>query len=149
MKAPCFIKALPIHSEDNFQTLHDQLAALSAETCVAFLKDHFLKDEIHSEEQDPATVSYCSKISKSDLEIKLSDTPKQIWGKIRAFSPAPGATLFFGNKRVKLLDARFEHDRLVLLKVKPEGKGDMTCKDFCLGSPGFLQVLREYKIDVG
>ena len=57
-----------------------------------------------------------------------------IMGRIKAFSPAPGAFIMAGNRRVKIIDATVKDDCIIPLRVKPEGKGEMAYADYLRGN---------------
>ena len=66
--------------------------------------------------------------------IDLSADPYQNFLKIRAFDGWPGA-YFFADKngkqiRVKITEAEFKGEKLLIQKVIPEGKREMSYSDF-------------------
>jgi methionyl-tRNA formyltransferase len=78
--------------------------------------------------------TYCKKITKADGEIHLSDAPEHNLRKIRAFRGWPYAYFFTvrNNTRIRVLvtEAHIENDQLVITKVIPEGKKEMSFADF-------------------
>ena len=88
--------------------------------------------------QDHTRATFTKKISKDDGLLDLSADPIMNYKKIRAYDGWPG-TYFFAKKhdkdiRVKVTDARLEDGKLVITRVIPEGKNEMTHDDFLRGS---------------
>jgi len=97
----------------------------------------WLKKKVSPEEQDESQATYTLKIKKEDGLINLNDDPYENFKKIQAFDMWPG-TYFFtlrGNKkiRVKITDAEFKDKNLVITRVTPEGKREMSYQDFLRG----------------
>lgn len=79
---------LPIEEDDNFETVHDKLGALGAETLlctVAALKEGTLVPE----QQDDTLSTYAAKIEKSDCDIDFSADAHTVHNRIRGLSPMP------------------------------------------------------------
>lgn len=127
-----------VSSEDNYTSLEEKLAKLSAELAVATLPK-WLIGEIAPQIQDEAQATFTKKFKTEDAEVNLkTDDPKTIWLKIRALNPEPGAYTILKLKnekslRLKLLDATYENEKLTLTKVQPEGKKPMDYKSFLNG----------------
>ena len=88
--------------------------------------------EAHPQQHDHATFS--SKITKDDGLLDLSADPYHNLLKIHALEGWPGTYAFFERNnvpiRVAILDATVENNSLVITRVKPEGRRDMTYIDF-------------------
>ena len=84
--------------------------------------------------QDHAEATYCKKITKEDGLLDLTVDAYQNLLKIRAYEGWPGTYAFFhkdGKKiRVKICDAHIDGTELIIDKVIPEGKRDMSYSDF-------------------
>lgn len=124
------IKKTQISSKDTLQTLHDTLSILCQDTMMETLqkKNHTLIPQLHEH------ATYCQKLSTADREIHPSETLKQKLGKIRAFSPKPGAFIMANGKVIKLLEATEQNGELLLITVQPEGKKPMSYHDYKLGN---------------
>lgn len=125
---------LDIEETDNLQTLHDKLATLSSNACTNIIQN------IHAltfTPQDNEHASYCQKLHTSDFELKPTDSIEQKLGKIKAFSPRPGAFIIRNGKQIKILEALRQEDQLIPITIKPEGKRMMSYKDYCLAQPPF------------
>jgi methionyl-tRNA formyltransferase len=117
-----------IHDKDNFETLHDRLALLCADAFASYLDTP--GPEI-PQNHDKAT--YCSKLTTSDRELLSTDSNAMKWGKIRAFSPRPGAFIMIGGQPIKIIQARREGNVLIPILVQPPGKKKMTYDDYLRG----------------
>ncbi len=94
----------------------------------------WVSGKISPQEQDHSQATYTKKFEKGDGLIDFSLDSYQNFLKIRAFEGGPG-TYFFaehrGTKiRVKIADAEHENGKLVLTRVIPEGKREMSYADF-------------------
>ncbi len=88
--------------------------------------------------QDHSHATFTKKITKEDGLLDFTDDPVMNYKKVRAYDDWPG-TYFFTTKhgkniRVKVTDATFEDGKLVITRVIPEGKKEMTYEDFLRGS---------------
>lgn len=119
-----------ITHSDNFLTVHNKLATLSATLCLNWLNQTKKPTPI---KQEHSKASYCKKIQKEDLELKITSQPAENYAKIRAFSPTPGAFIMKEGKRIKILEAKLENDIIIPTLVKPEGKKLMSYSDFKKG----------------
>ena len=83
----------PILPEDDSQTLHDRLAELGAELLAETVSD-YISGKISPQPQPEEGSSYAVKIKKEDGRIDWSKPAVQIWNRLRAFMPWPGAFTF-------------------------------------------------------
>ena len=106
--------------------------------------------------QDHSRATFTKKITKEDGLLELdpdirrysqsaidggtpssAPTDALLYKKIRAYDGWPGTYFFVErngkNVRVKVTDAKFEHNQLTLLRVIPEGKKEMSYEDFLRG----------------
>ena len=90
--------------------------------------------EIVSQEQNHDIATYSEKIKKEDGLLDLNADAYKNLLKIRAYEGWPGTYAFFeraGKKlRVGILDARVEKDKIIIDRVKPEGKKEMAYEEF-------------------
>ncbi len=137
--------------DDDFQTLHDRLAQVSAQL-LARATNELAKGTLARVAQDEAAATYTRPLSREDARLRLDDARRNV-DVIRSLSPKPGAWLELRGKRVKVLQARAEGDApgqagallslagegpliactagaLRLLRVVPEGKPPMSGVDF-------------------
>jgi len=135
--------------------LHERLGYLGAELLIDTIPD-WLAGNIQLRRQDEKRASYTKIIKKEDGLIDWKKSAKEIERQIRAFDPWPGAYTFWQKKivkiknlkkpvkekekrRLKIIKARLDKDKLVIEKVQPEGKKIMNFEDFLRGNPDFLE----------
>jgi methionyl-tRNA formyltransferase len=137
--------------DDDFETLHDRLAQVSAQLLARAMME-LAKGTLARVAQDEAAATYTRPLSREDARLRLDDARRNV-DVIRSLSPRPGAWLELRGKRVKVLQARAEGDApgqpgallslagegpliacsagaLRLLRVVPEGKPPMSGADF-------------------
>lgn len=91
--------------------------------------------------QNEEKATYCKKITKEDGLLNLKDDPRKNLLKIKAFESWPTAYYFEDGRRIIITDAEIKYDgstsppraELEILKVIPEGKREMSYKDFLRG----------------
>ena len=144
--------------DDNFETLHDKLAASGAKTLVETVRA-IENGTVTREVQDDSLANYAAKIEKSDCLIDFTRPAIEVHNRIRGLSPIPlsfthtpdgkllkvvSATL--GNKnasgnetagKVISVEGGIEvacgEGSVILNIVVPEGKGKMAAADFVRG----------------
>ena len=122
-----------IDDNDNFETLHNRLALLCADAFASYL------DKPGPEiPQNHKEATYCTKLTTSDRELLSTDSNAVKWGKIRAFSPRPGAFIMTGGQPIKIIQARQEGNMLIPVLVQPPGKKKMSYDDYLRG--GYPQI---------
>jgi len=84
------IEALPIEDSDTTGSLHDKLAALGARMIVGALQ-RLEKGELPATPQPEQGVTYAAKISKEEARLDFALPALDLWRKVRAFNPFPGA----------------------------------------------------------
>ena len=137
--------------DDDFETLHDRLALVSAQLLARAMTE-LAKGTLARVAQDETAATYTRPLSREDARLRLDDARRNV-DVIRSLSPKPGAWLELRGKRVKVLQARAEGDApgqpgallslagegpliactagaLRLLRVVPEGKPPMSGADF-------------------
>jgi methionyl-tRNA formyltransferase len=117
---------------DSFQTLHDRLSEMGGQLLTHFFNDPkvCLADAVL---QNVEIASYCQKLTSEDALLTSDRSAVENWGRVRAFSPVPGAYLIDGGKRIKIIDAVVSGEKLTPLVVKPEGKSAMSYEDYKRG----------------
>ncbi|MCR4280832.1 MAG: methionyl-tRNA formyltransferase [Candidatus Kaiserbacteria bacterium] len=96
--------------------------------------------DIEAHEQNHDVATYCTNIAKEDGLLNLSDDAYKNLLKIRAFDTTVGTHAFFerGGKKIRvgILDAHIDPStklgarKLIIDKVKPEGKKEMAYEEF-------------------
>ena len=87
------MRRTPILAEDDSQKLHDRLAQLGAELLIETISDH-VAGKISPQPQPVEGSTYAAKIKKEDGRIDWNLPAQQIWNRLRAFTPWPGAFTF-------------------------------------------------------
>ena len=146
-----------ITPEDNFETIHDKMAACGAETLLRTLKA-LREGTITREKQDDSQSNYAPKIEKADCLIDFTKDATAVHNQIRGLSPIPlSFTHTPDGKLLKVVKAEISKREGVcgkagevtdlsrgicvacgvgevrLLGVLPEGKGRMSADDFIRG----------------
>ena len=150
--------SLPIKDSDNFETIHDKLGALGAQTMLDTL-DALRAGTLVPEVQDDSLANYAEKIQKSDLLLDFSLDARTLHNHIRGTSPIPLSFTHLPNgSLLKVYAARvYDEDKvhdvapgtvvgldseilvacgkgtLALTSVIPEGKKRMGAADYVRG----------------
>lgn len=151
---------IPITPQDNAGSIHDQLMALGAELVIKTIKgleDGTIREISQPEGAAGTTLKSAPKLHREDGEINWDKSANDIFNLIRGLSPYPGAYTFIKGKRVIITEAskeesgenmtpgKYETDHktylsfhardgeIRILKIKPEGKREMTIEDFLRG----------------
>jgi methionyl-tRNA formyltransferase len=124
------IQSLEISEEDDYSSLAQKLATLSAETCLQYIAK---RSQLKPIPQNHDQATYCKKISTQDALLSLQESPKRWLQKIKAYSPSPGAFVQTQNGRIKILKAEWNENKLKLRVVQPEGKKPMSYEEFMRG----------------
>ena len=163
---PIFSKRkIDIDPEMRYPDLEKLASSIGATLLLEVLNQY---ERIHPISQDEQEASYCGKISKEDgLVDPQKETARQIFDKLRAYSPWPGVYTRFQGEKLSLLDfspqrrARdeksfppgtvFEDEGRVLIscstgaialqQVQLEGKKPSVAKDFVNGHRQFIGSL--------
>lgn len=94
-------ESIPIRDEDNAGTLHDRLADLGARLLLQALDD--LERGAAVPRQQPAEgATYAAKVVRAEARIDWARSAPEIWCKVRAFNPHPGAVSRWRNEELKI-----------------------------------------------
>lgn len=148
----------PITDADNFETMHDRLAAMAGKLLVEVV--HLLEaGKAVPVKQDDRLATYAQKIEKADCVLDFSMDARSLLYRIRGLSPYPLAmTRTPDGKLLKIISARLiegtareaagtvtdlsddgfcvacgNGQKLLITGVLPEGKGRMQAADFVRG----------------
>ncbi len=89
-----------ISAGDTAQTLHDRLSLMGRDLILEALAR---LDDLTSEAQPDAGVTYAQKIDKAEARINWAQPAELVDRQIRGLSPFPGAWTTLAGKRLKLL----------------------------------------------
>jgi methionyl-tRNA formyltransferase len=148
-------QSVAIEDKETFSTLHKKLSIIAADLITKTLQDWFA-GKIQPKEQNHSAATFTKLIKRTDGKIDWSKPAVEVLRKIRALNPEPGTWTTLGNKSIIISDAEIINDHkielpgklyvsqgevavktldqgLLLKKVKPEGKNEMSGKDFLNG----------------
>ncbi|RJQ32279.1 methionyl-tRNA formyltransferase [Candidatus Parcubacteria bacterium] len=127
----------------NSTQLEEKLAELGGEMLVEMIPK-WISGEIKPQEQDHSQATFTKKITKEDGLVDLeNDPPEIIYRKFLAFQPWPGIYYFTEKKgkpipseasanqgiRVIITELDLEDNHLIIKKVKPEGRNEMSYEE--------------------
>lgn len=117
-------------------TLETELGTHGGQLLARILPD-WVSGKITEQEQDHDKAMFCKKIEKSDGELDLTDLPENNLRKIRAYHSWPQAYFWFvhGETKMRVIvkRAQIENNTLVIERVVPEGRKEMSYADFLNG----------------
>jgi methionyl-tRNA formyltransferase len=90
--AMLLIESLDIAANDTAASLHDKLAEQGARLIVQALRA-LPSGSLAATAQPEAGATYASKLDKAEAALALTEPAEQLARRIRAFNPAPGATI--------------------------------------------------------
>lgn len=126
----------PLPAEINYLELRDELAKIGAKLILSLLPS-YLAGTLAPQEQDHSKATFTQKIVKADGQIDLTAAPEKNDRKIRAFISWPGTFFQFNHAgqiiRVLIKKARLVDGQLVIERVIPAGKKEMSWDSFCRG----------------
>jgi methionyl-tRNA formyltransferase len=96
---------LPIDDSDTAASLSEKLAQFGADLLVETLP-RWLNEEIQPIRQDPAEATTCPLLRKEDGAIDWSLPADQIWRRVRAYNPWPGASTSLDGELLHIWRAR-------------------------------------------
>ncbi len=147
-----------IDSDDNFFTLSDKLARLSAKIINEVLND-YANGKITPLPQDDSAASYSKIIAKQDGQINWQKTAAEIYNQFRAFYIWPGIWTTWQGKKIQILDClptdetalsdpgtimpggKVSSGNSTIIQIKTlklEGKNEMAINDFLNGYRDFV-----------
>lgn len=147
-----------ITPDDNFETLHDKLAALGAKLIVDTLSA-IESGTCIPEKQDELKSCYAHMITKETCEINWSKTATEIYNLVRGLFPVPKAFTYYDSKQMKILSCAVSDKTsdaiegtvfeigtssfwvacanatsLEVFAIQPEGKRMMSVADYLKGN---------------
>lgn len=150
-------KKVQIGDQETTPELYMRLSRLGAQALVESI-DMLQKGTIHPLKQDNSNTTNAPKLSKMEAKIDWSETNINIFNKIRAFKPFPGTFMVMNGKRIAVewaypldentstkpgtvtksgsdfIDVQCGKGVLRIIRIKPEGKREMSIHDFILGT---------------
>ena len=148
-------EATLILDSDNVGTIHDRLSIMGAKLLIKTLPSIFNgTNERHK--QDESKVTYAYNVSREEEHIDFHNTSRDVFNHIRGLYPFPVAFAVLDNEIFKITESKLSDsikgkpgeitevskdgivvkclDKSILItKLKPSGKKEMTIKDFLNG----------------
>lgn len=163
----CLRDEIEITENMNYEELFEHIAEKSPELIEMTLlniKSGALKPIVQHHEK----ATHAHKIKKEDAQIDWSKSAREIHNLVRGLYKSPSAHCFFREKLVKIMETRVLDDEipggfvgevgeilkiskegleiatiegiLLIVKVKPEGKGEMFARDWINGFAGGAKI---------
>jgi len=98
-------RSVAIELEDSAGSLGEKLARLGAELLLDTLA-LWLDGSIEARRQDDAQATYTKPVSKEDAVIDWALPAMEIWHRIRAYNPRPGARTWWDGDQLNVLRGR-------------------------------------------
>ena len=147
-------ESIKIENDDNLETLSDKLSILGSKLLIETLPS-IIDGTNKRIKQDNDSATIAPIISKEDEYIDFNDTTINVYNKIRALNPNPGAYFKINNEIMKVYEARIGENRampsdisniykdgigigtkdgeIIITKIKPAGKKIMNARDYLNG----------------
>ena len=95
---------------------------------------YYIAGDLKPETQDEKKAAYTHLFTKTDGLVDKESPAIEVERKIRAFCEWPKVTIIKNNKSIQLLAAHLDPEgRLVIDRVKPEGKQEMSYEEYLRG----------------
>jgi methionyl-tRNA formyltransferase len=158
--AICLMDEIEITENMNYAELFE-LIAQKAPQLIEITLLNIQTEALKPIEQHHEKATYAHKIKKEDAQIDWSKSAREIHNLVRGLYKSPSAHCFFNGKLIKILETKVLDDEipagfvgetgeflkcskegieiataqgiLLIVKVKPEGKGEMLAKDWVNG----------------
>ena len=156
--AICLMDEIEITENMNYEELFELISEKSPELIEATLTS--LKNgELNPTAQCCENITYAKKLEKDETKIDWAKSAQEIHNLVRGLYRAPSAHTTFREKNIKIIETRIintdetfnnpaqitsinkngieistQLGRLLITKVKPEGKGEMLAKDWANGA---------------
>ncbi len=135
--------AVKLSGYEDAQVLLSALSSVGAEILLDVIP-YYVTGDLKPQEQEHKSATSTKTLNREDGLITKDDTAETIERKIRAFYGWPYAYTFSDDKRILLLRSHLNDlGKLVLDKVKPEGKREMTYDEFKHGNKASLDNLED------
>lgn len=93
-----------IAPEDTTGSLAEKLAQMGAELLLEKLP-LWVEGKLTPQPQDEATATFSHRLTKEEGELDLRLSARELWLRVRAFQPWPGAFTRFQGRRLEVLEA--------------------------------------------
>lgn len=153
----CMVEEIELSIQTNLENLFEEVSEKAPQLIEKTLIG--LKNStISPTKQDEKLVSFAPKLKKEDAKINWAKSATQIHNQVRALYKAPSAFCVFNGKQIKIMETKIFDEKksgkagevlsvsktgievqtqkgsILIMKVKPEGKGEMCCYDWANGA---------------
>lgn len=129
-------KKVRVDEWPTYEKFEEMMATEGSRLFIEILPD-WLAGNIKETIQDHSQATFTRKVTKEDGLIDLKGDPYTNFRKIQAYHEWPQAYFFMEHRgrqiRVKITEAVFENNSLVIKKVIPEGGKEIAFEDFKRG----------------
>src|SRR3989344_427506 len=127
--------------DDTGESLRTRLFEKSVDILIETIEP-YLKGKIKLKEQNHNEAIFTKILTKQDGFLELTGCdPVNAERFIRAMQPWPGAWTLIDGKRLKILQAHLENEKLVLDEVQLESKNPVTYQQFKEGYPSEATIV--------
>ena len=95
---------IPVADQDTTGTLTGKLSRIGAQLLVDVLPC-WVRGQIKPQLQDHSLANYVKRIKKEDGDIDWRNSAVEVWRRVRAYSPWPGAYTSWGGRQLKIIEA--------------------------------------------
>lgn len=113
--------------------MFEQLLATEGGNLLAEILPDWIEGNITPAKQDESQATFTKKFTTEDALVDLQGDPRQQLLKIRALDKNPRAYFIDGSKRVGITEGVVEGHKLIIKKVVPEGKKEMSWEEYQRG----------------
>jgi len=121
------------------EQLNNRLAVLGSELLIDTIPD-WIEGKIKLRPQDEKLATYTKTLVREDSQIDWRKKPEELDRQIRAFNPWPGTYTIYKKRKIKILKARLEKNKLIIERVQLEGKKPTAFEDFKRGHSNFQSI---------
>ncbi len=146
-------KEYKIKEEDDVETLFQQLSEMGKDLLMANLED-IINGNVKRIKQNNDEASYAPMITREMEELDFNTNVKNVYNKIRAFSPYPLTKTTIKDEEIKIVKAHYSNEKSMVNKlyvtknslgigcvdgiiyfdiIKPVGKNNMNIKNYLNG----------------
>ena len=136
--------SFPISNHENFGKIYTKASLIGAQNLIKSIE--FIESDFSyiGQKQEENNISYAKKIFSNDCIINWNESSINIFNKIRALSPYPGAYTFINKKRFKIFKARIINTISSFISINHLSPGDIIIQDDILyvkTKNSFLELL--------
>ena len=148
-------KSIDITDLDNVGTIHDKLSVLGSELLLETLPSIFNGTNPRIK-QDESEVTFAYNIKREEEQLNFNKTAREVFNHIRGMYPFPVAYMTINDEIIKVCESRIgqtskgevgtisniykdglgikcSDKEIIITRVKPSGKKEMSARDFING----------------